>query len=124
MLLFQHQPLFRHHLQKSLKTKPVIQTEPIPIAQLSDLSSSVSGSAGSLEVLDAALKKTFNKNNLPHSTSTITNENNETPTSLVNQDESPIVKLGNDQAVISDQQQKEETTGDGTTTEELMTSKR
>jgi serine/threonine protein kinase len=103
--------------------KSVVQTEPIPISQLSDLSSSVSGSAGSLEVLDAALKKTFNKNNAPHSTNTIatiTGENSETPVSLVSQDESSISKLAIETAII-DQQQKEESVG--TTIDELTTSK-
>jgi WNK lysine deficient protein kinase len=107
-----------------LHTKPAVQTEPIPITQLSDLSSSISGSAGSLEILDAALKKTFNKNNAPQSTSTIstiTNDNTETSTTLVNQDESSISKLGNDTTVI-DQQQKEES--GGTVTDELTTSKK
>jgi hypothetical protein len=104
-------------------TQSIVPTEPILIAQLSDLSSSVSGSAGSLEILDAALKKTFNKNNIPQSTSTIstiTNENSETPISLVNQDESSISKLGNETAVI-DLPQKEES--GGTPIEELTTSK-
>ncbi len=105
------------------QTKPAVQTEPISIAQLSDLSSSVSGSVGSLEILDAQLKKTFHKTNTPQSTSTITNitnGNSETPSSLVNQDESSISKLGNDIVVI-DQQQKEESGGTGT--DELTTSK-
>jgi WNK lysine deficient protein kinase len=103
--------------------KSAVQTDPIPITQLSDISSSVSGSAGSLEVLDAALKKTFNKNNAPQSTSTIatiTGENSETPVSLVSQDESSISKLAIETAII-DQQQKEESTG--ITIDELTTSK-
>ena len=97
-------------------------TEPIPISQLSDLGSSVSGSAGSLEILDAALKKTFHKNNTPQSTSTITtitSENGETPISLVGPDESSTSKLGIETAVI-DQQNKDELVG--TTIDELTTS--
>lgn len=93
-------------------------TEPIPISQLSDLSSSVSGSAGSLEILDAALKKTFHKNNTPQSTSTITtitSENGETPVSLLGQDESSTSKLGIETAVV-DPQHKDELTIDELTT--------
>ncbi|CAF5071255.1 unnamed protein product, partial [Rotaria socialis] len=51
-----------------LQAKPVVATEPIPIPQATENNSSVSGSAGSLEVLDAALKKTFNKTNVPQGT--------------------------------------------------------
>ena len=104
-------------------SKPTAPTEPIPINQLTELSSSVSGSAGSLEILDAALKKTFHKNNTPQSTSTITtitSENGETPVSLVGQDESSISKLGIETAVIDQQQQKDELVG--TTIDELTTS--
>ena len=91
------------------QTKPIVHTEPIPINQQSDASSSVSGSACSLEVLDAALKKTFNKNNLPQNTSTITNENiDTTTTTLTNQDDSPNVKLGNEQMITCDQHTKDE----------------
>ena len=72
--------------------KPVITTEPIPIAQLSELSSSVSGSAGSLEVLDAALKKTFHKNH-SNPTPTTANESSEPATPIINQEESVAVRL-------------------------------
>ena len=105
------------------QSKPVVITEPIPIAQLSDLSSSISGSAGSLEILDAALKKTFNKTNASQgmsSTSTITYDINESSTSLTNQDESSISKVGSDTAVI-DQQPIEES--EGPFTSEFTTSK-
>jgi WNK lysine deficient protein kinase len=107
----------------STEILPAKSTEPIPIAQLSDLSSSVSGSAGSLEILDAALKKTFNKNNAPHSTNTIATivgETSETPVSMVSQDDASASKLAIETAII-DQEQKEES--GGTTIDELATSK-
>ena len=72
--------------------KLVITTEPIPIVQLPELSSSVSGSAGSLEILDAALKKTFHKNH-SHPTPTTANESSEPATPIINQEESAAVRL-------------------------------
>ncbi|CAF2753756.1 unnamed protein product [Rotaria sp. Silwood2] len=94
-------------------TKPIVVTEPIGIPQLPELGTSVSGSAGSLEVLDAALKKTFTKSNSSQSTnatSAITNDISEPIISLVNQDDSSISRLGSDTAVV-DQQQIEESGG-------------
>jgi len=76
--------------------KPTVVTEPIPIAQLSELSSSVSGSAGSLEVLDAALKKTFHKNSISQMTTNLisvsSNDASELPTPLINNDESSTIR--------------------------------
>jgi WNK lysine deficient protein kinase len=107
-----------------LLTKTVAVTEPIPIVPLSELSSSVSGSAGSLEKLDAALKITlFNKPKTSQSvstTSTITNDISEPPTPLMIQDDLSISRLGNEIAVIDQRQIKESV---GPLTSESTTSK-
>lgn len=84
------------------QTKPVIITEPIPIAQLSELSSSVSGSAGSLEILDAALKKTFHKNH-SNPTPTTANDSSEPVTPIINQEEPLVVRLVQPPVMVSDQ---------------------
>ncbi|CAF2073435.1 unnamed protein product [Rotaria magnacalcarata] len=93
-----------------LQAKPVVATEPIPIPQATENNSSVSGSAGSLEVLDAALKKTFYKTNVPQGTSNlsaINNEMSESTIPLATQDDSSITKIGNDTAVIEQKQQQQ-----------------
>ncbi|UJR16001.1 hypothetical protein I4U23_002918 [Adineta vaga] len=91
-------------------TKPIVATEPIPIAPVAELSSSVSGSGGSLEKLDAALKITlFNKTKTSQSistASTITNDISEPPTPIMVQDDSSVIRLGND-----DQRQVKESAG-------------
>jgi serine/threonine protein kinase len=106
------------------QTKPIATTEPIPIALVSELSSSVSGSAGSLEILNEALKKTFNnKTNAPQTASTpstITNDISDLSTPVTNQDESSTSKVGNDTTII-DQQPTEES--GASITGELTTSK-
>ncbi|CAF1078874.1 unnamed protein product [Adineta ricciae] len=74
--------------------KPVVQTEPTPIAQVPELSPSVPGSAVSLEELEAALKKTFTKNNTVNSNaaSNPVTETSEVAAPLINQEDPLIVK--------------------------------
>ena len=71
-------------IQPAQTIKPVIATEPIPITPLSELSS-----AGSLQILDAALKKTFHKNNA-HPTPS---ESGEPATPPANPEDSPASRL-------------------------------
>jgi WNK lysine deficient protein kinase len=94
--------------QQQHVVKPVVATEPTPITQLPELSPNIPGSAGSLEVLEAALKKTFNKNNIPQGTTTLINDPSEPPTPLINQDELLIPKSATNTIVNEQQQQIEE----------------
>jgi WNK lysine deficient protein kinase len=90
--------------------KPVVTTESAPVTQLPELSPNIPGSAGSLEVLEAALKKTFNKNNIPQSidgSSTLVTDTSEPVTPLVNQDESLTPKTANNTGGIEQQQPEE-----------------
>jgi hypothetical protein len=100
--------------------KPVVATEPTPITQLSELSPNVPGSPGSLQVLEEALKKTFNKNNGPqgtNTTSTLVNDPSETSNSLINQDDALISKPGTNTTII--EQQPTEESGLSITSEPL-----
>jgi hypothetical protein len=104
------QPQIVRQSSENPSVKPVVATEPTPINQLQELSPNIPGSAGSLEVLEAALKKTFNKNNIPqgtNTTSTIANDTSEPQTSLLNQDDSLISKPGTDTTVVEQQQQQQ-----------------
>ncbi|CAF0858252.1 unnamed protein product [Rotaria sordida] len=111
--IIQQSPPMEVQQQQQQMIKSVVVTESIAVPQLSELGTNVSNSAGSLEILNAALKKTFTKNNTSQGTNTtsaITNDINEQIISLVNQDESSISRLGNDTTVV-DQQQIEESAG-------------
>ena len=76
--------------------KTTVSTEPAPMTPLPDLTNTIPGSAGSLEVLEAALKKTFTKNNVhPSNGSTIAavpNDPSETSSPVINPDDTPIPK--------------------------------
>ncbi|CAF4558912.1 unnamed protein product [Rotaria sp. Silwood1] len=94
-------------LSEISSTKSVGVTEPIAIPQLPEHGTSVSGSAGSLEILNEALKKTFTKSNTSpntNTTSAITNDISEQIISLANQDDSSVLRLGSDTAVVDQQQ--------------------
>jgi WNK lysine deficient protein kinase len=94
-----------HQLQQQQSVvKPVVSTEPTPITPLPDINPNIPGSAGSLEVLEAALKKTFNKNNIPQGNNPLVNDPSEPPTPLINQDDLLIPKS----ATIIEQQQQQQ----------------
>jgi len=100
--------------QQQQVVRPVVATEPTPITQLPELSPNMPGSAGSLEVLEAALKKTFNKNNGPqgtNTTSTLVNDSTEPITPLINQEDALIPKSGTNTTILEQQQQQTEEPG-------------
>ena len=100
-------PIEAQQQQQSL-AKPVPSTEPTPISPMPELSSNIPGPAGSLEVLEAALKKTFNKNNAPQGTSTLANDPSEPPASLITQDDPSVPKPATN-TTTTEAQQPEDT---------------
>ena len=102
-------PIEQQQLVKPLsETPPGKPNGPIEqalVTQISDLSQNIPGSAGSLEVLEAALKKTFNKTG---TTSAVANDTNEPSASAINQDDSLVPKPGSNTTAGQSQQQSEE----------------
>ena len=79
---------------EALQGKPAVITDSATATQQSDLgTANIPGSAGSFEVLEAALKKTFNKNNGAQGTSTTSSvANDATDSPSVNPDDPSITK--------------------------------
>ena len=98
----------------------IATTEPIPTAQSSELGLSLLNSPGSLERLEAALKKTFNKTGTLQDTSTTTtatttiiNHINDPKNPSINQNDSSTSRLTNE-STVTDQQQLNESGGSKT----------
>ena len=89
------------------QAKPSVPNESVSIGSLPELSSTVSGSTRSLEVLDAALKKTFNKTNSTQNVNPTSNpvtDSSEPPTPVIHQDDSVLSRSTSHSISISDQQ--------------------
>ena len=103
------------------QTKQSVITDSAPVTPLSDLNSTVTSSAGSLEVLDAALKKTFNKSILSQSTGATMHDNGEPSTPLLTQDDLMASRSAHSSAGLSEPQQTRES--DELISTDLLTSK-